>query len=166
GKPKGVIVEHGSLVNLAAWHADYYALKPGEGMSKYAGFSFDASIYEVFPACTSGATLVVVPAELRLSPAELATYYEAKQVKVAFLPTQFGEQFAKIAERCPLRMVTLAGEKLRAYRPVEWSVINAYGPTEDTVCTTAFVVDHPYDNIPIGKPIWNTQVVVLDHRSR
>jgi tyrocidine synthetase-3 len=166
GKPKGVVIEHGSLVNFAAWFCDYYQLQPGEGVSKYAGPSFDASISELFPACTSGATLVVVPAELRLQMKELAAYLEAKRVHIAFLPTQFGEQFLRTMEVKGLRAVGLGGEKLRFYRPTPWKVVNAYGPTEYTVYTTAFTVDRFYDNIPIGKPVWNTRVFVLDRHDR
>ncbi len=166
GKPKGVVIEHRNLVNFALWYADYYGVRAGEGVSKYAGFSFDASISEVFPACVAGAALVVVPAEMRLAPKELSAYYEAKQVKVAFLPTQFGEQFLRMTENHSLRIVTLAGEKMRAYRPMPWTIVNGYGPTEYTVCTTAFIVDRAWDNIPIGKPVWNTEILVLDRRGR
>nr|HEX4313402.1 amino acid adenylation domain-containing protein [Kofleriaceae bacterium] len=166
GKPKGVVVEHAALVNFSLWYADYYGIQPREGVSKYAGFSFDASISEVFPAIVAGATLVVVPAEMRLAPRELSAYYGAHGVRVAFLPTQFGEQFVRIADSHGLRIVTLAGEKMRAYKPMPWTVVNGYGPTEYTVCTTAFVVDRAWDNIPIGKPVWNTQILVLDRHGR
>ena len=166
GKPKGVVIEHRSLLNFACWYADYYGLQVGEAVSKYAGFSFDASISELVPTFVAGGTLVVVPAELRLQPDELATYLESHEVRCAFLPTQFGEQFMRTTAAASLRIVTLAGEKLRAYRPVTWTIVNGYGPTEYTVCTTAFVVDRSYDNIPIGKPVWNTQVLVLDRAGR
>ena len=166
GKPKGVVVEHHNLVNFSLWYAAYYQIAPGDGVSKYAGFSFDASISEIFPACVSGAALVVVPAEMRLAPKELSAYFEATKTRVAFLPTQFGEQFLRLTDNHSLRMVALAGDKLRTYRPAPWTIINGYGPTEYTVCTTAFAVTGPFDNIPIGKPIWNTQVLVLDREGR
>jgi fengycin family lipopeptide synthetase D len=166
GKPKGVVIEHGSLVNFAAWYANLFEIQPGDGVSKYAGFSFDASILEIVPAWIAGATLVVVPAKLRLAPAELSAYFEDKHVHVAFLPTQFGEQFMRVTDNRSLRSMSVGGEKLRAYKPVPYRIVNAYGPTEDTVCATAFVVDRPYDNIPIGKPIWNTQVHILDRHGR
>ncbi len=184
GKPKGVVIEHRSLVNITCWFNDYYALRPREGVSKYAGFSFDAGITEIFPACLGGATLVIVPAELRLAPKELSAYLEAHAVGIAFLPTQFGEQFNRAAvsegtlansgvegprgliENRTLRYMGLGGEKLRAYWPVPWKIVNAYGPTEYTVYTTAHTVDRQLDNIPIGKPVWNTQIHILDRRDR
>jgi surfactin family lipopeptide synthetase B len=91
GKPKGVVIEHGSLLNFTAWYNDYNAIQPGEALSKYAGPSFDTSISELFPACTTGGVLVMVPAELRLELAEFSAYFEKHQVRIAFLPTQFGE---------------------------------------------------------------------------
>ena len=92
--------------------------QPGEALSKYAGPSFDTSISELFPACTPAATLVIVPAELRLDAAELSAYFETQQVKVAFLPTQFGEQFLRTTGHAlAARSVALAGEKMRSYRP-------------------------------------------------
>ncbi|HEX7704796.1 MAG TPA: condensation domain-containing protein, partial [Kofleriaceae bacterium] len=120
----------------------------------------------VVPTFVAGGTLVVVPTELRLQPDELATYLETNEVRCAFLPTQFGEQFMRTTAAASLRIVTLAGEKLRAYRPTTWTIVNGYGPTEYTVCTTAFIVDRPWDNIPIGAPVWNTQVLVLDRKDR
>src|SRR5262249_37946171 len=93
-------------------------------------------------------------------------YFEAHKVAVAFLPTRFGEQFMRMTDNRSLRMVALAGEKLRSYRPAAWKIVNGYGPTEYTVCTTAFIVDGPYENIPIGKPVWNTQVTIVDREGR
>src|SRR5262249_46050009 len=152
--------------NFACWYADFYALQPGEACSKYAGFSFDASISEVFPCVVAGGTLVVVPSELRLQPDELATYLETNEVRCAFLPTQFGEQFMRATAGPSLRMVPLAGEKLRAYRPVRWTIVNGYGPTEYRVSTSAFVVDRRWNNIPTGNRVWNPRVLILDRHNR
>ncbi|HUJ60961.1 MAG TPA: amino acid adenylation domain-containing protein, partial [Kofleriaceae bacterium] len=166
GKPKGVVIEHRNLLNLTAWFCAYNAVEPGEACSKYAGFSFDASISELFPPIFAGGALVVIPAELRLDLKALNAYLEAHRVRIAFLPTQLGEQFIRTIDNRTIRMLALGGEKLRAYRPVPYKIVNAYGPSEYTVYTTAFTVDRSYDNIPIGKPIWNTQIVILDRGGR
>ncbi|WP_394834947.1 amino acid adenylation domain-containing protein [Pendulispora rubella] len=166
GKPKGVVIEHRSLQNLSHWYVDYFEMAATDGISRYAGFSFDASISELFPTFVAGATLVVVPAELRLSPKGLSAYFENNNVRVAFLPTQFGEHFIRMTDNRSLRVLTLGGEKLRSYRPTPWRIVNAYGPTEYTVYTAAFEVTRPYENIPIGKPVWNTQILVLDKHDR
>jgi tyrocidine synthetase-3 len=166
GKPKGVVVEHTSLLNLALWSADDNAVQPGDSLSRYFGFSFDPTMSEVFPACISGARLVVVPGELRLDPKGLSAYLAEHHVAIAAFPTQFGEQFLLITDNPGFRRVTLCGEKLRAHRSGPWTMVNGYGPTETTCYSSSFVVDKPYDNIPIGKPLWNTQILVLDQHKR
>ncbi|HEY1552228.1 MAG TPA: amino acid adenylation domain-containing protein, partial [Kofleriaceae bacterium] len=166
GVPKGTLIEHHSLLNFACWYASYFAIAAGDGISKFAGFGFDASISEIVPAFVAGARLVIVPTETRLAIDELDAYFQDHRVDVAFLPTQYGEQFLRDAYRHSLRAAFLGGEKLRA-RPTErCTIVNGYGPTEYTVAATAFRVDKSYDNIPIGAPVWNTQVLVLDRMGR
>src|SRR5207244_6996568 len=145
------------LLNFASWYADYFGIKPGDGVSKYAGFGFDASISEIVPCFISGARLVVVPAEIRVSVEELDAYFADHGVAIAFLPTQFGEQFLRAATRHALRAAFVGGEKLRSLPTDKCRIVNGYGPTEYTVAATAFTVDKTYDNIPIGAPLWNTQ---------
>ncbi|MBF0545767.1 MAG: amino acid adenylation domain-containing protein [Candidatus Riflebacteria bacterium] len=166
GKPKGVIVEHRNLLNFSSWYIHYLGITQRDTLSKYAGFAFDASISEVFPACLSGATLSIIPREIRLSLLELNEYFEKTKVSVAFLPTQLGEQFIRLAETHSLRVLILGGDKLHSYRATPYKVMNGYGPTEYTVCTSAFFVEGSFENIPIGKPIWNTQVLILDKKRR
>jgi len=93
GKPKGVMIEHRSLVNLCFNQKDYQELKQGDRISKYAGFAFDASVFEIFPALIWGATLYVIGDELRMSPRHLSEYFDKEGINKAFLPTQFVEQF-------------------------------------------------------------------------
>ena len=166
GKPKGVVVEHRSLLNLALWSVDDNSVRAGDSLSRYFGFSFDPTMSEVFPACITGARLVVVPADLRLDPKGLSAYLAKHRVAVAAFPTQFGEQFLQTTDNPGVRRVTLCGEKLRQYCEGPWTLVNGYGPTETTCYSTSFVVPHTYDNIPIGKPLWNTQVFVLDRYNR
>src|SRR5207237_7017255 len=134
-------------------YADYFRIRAGDGVSKYAGFGFDASIAEIVPCFITGARLVVVPAAMRLVIPELDDYFAARGVAIAFLPTQFGEQFLRVATKHCLRAAFLGGEKLRNRPTDRCEIINGYGPTEYTVATTAFRVDRAYDNIPIRKPL-------------
>ncbi len=166
GQPKGTLIEHRGLLNFSAWYADYFRITSSDGVSKYAGFGFDASIAEIVPAFISGARLVIVPRDIRLSIDALDDYFASHGVTVAFLPTQFGEQFLRHAPKHKLRAAFLGGEKLRSHPTERCEIINGYGPTEYTVATTAFRVDKAYENIPIGKPVWNTQVFVLDKLGR
>lgn len=162
GKPKGVLIEHRSLVNLSTWHMRYFGLTTEDAVSKFAGFSFDASVIEIFPCVISGAALHILPDEIRLSPREVNDYFEANNVTVSYLPTQFGEQFMDLVDNTSLRWLYFGGDRLRIFRPHNYRIANAYGPSEYTVCTSIFEIDRMYENIPIGRPISNTKVFILD----
>ncbi len=161
GKPKGVMVEHHSLVNLCFWYRDHKGLHPGTGVSKYAAFGFDASVWETFPALMSGAELHIITDDIRLSPKLISEYFDANDVSVAFLPTQFAEHFMEMADNQSLRVLDTGGDKLSRFIPSHFKLINNYGPTEYTVCTTSYVVEGYSDNIPIGKPVYNTRLYIL-----
>ncbi|MEQ8172201.1 MAG: AMP-binding protein, partial [Candidatus Eremiobacterota bacterium] len=162
GQPKGVMIEHRSLVNMCFWYKHTRQLSEKDSMTKYASFGFDASVWEIFPCLISGASLHVIGEDIRLSPSELNTYYEENNITVSFLPTQFTEQFIEMFENKSLRWLDTGGDKLRSFKKKNYDVVNNYGPTEYTVCTTSFVIDKYYENIPIGKPVYNTIVYILD----
>jgi amino acid adenylation domain-containing protein/thioester reductase-like protein/non-ribosomal peptide synthase protein (TIGR01720 family) len=162
GKPKGVMIEHSSLINLSLFYRDLFSITSDDAGSKYAGFSFDAGIGEIFPALISGAALHIIPEEMRLSPDEINEYFEKNKITFAFLPTQFAEQFMELKENSSLKNLLTGGDKLRVFKKQPYNVINAYGPTEYTMITSTFKIDRMYDNIPIGKPIANSEVYILD----
>lgn len=166
GKPKGVMIEHGSLVNMSLWNRDYHSFTAEDNCTKYAGFGFDASVFEIFPCLISGAALHIIPGEIRLSIDELNDYFENKHITYSFLPTQMAEQFMKYKKNKSLRFLWAAGEKLKFFSNQSYKLINGYGPTEYTVVTSAFEVDRLYDNIPIGKPVANTRIYILDDKNR
>lgn len=161
GTPKGVEVEHVGLLNLCAWFTRHFELTPADKVGKYAGAGFDAGVWEVFPALYAGAELHFVPDEARYDVFRLDAFYRERGVTVAWLPTQVCEQYMDIADS-PLRLLTTGGDKLSRYVPRGYRMVNNYGPTETTVCTTSFDVTAPQENLPIGRPIANTQVFVLD----
>ena len=162
GKPKGVMIEHHSLLNLSLWYKNSHNLTEKDNMTKYAGFGFDASVWEIFPAFISGAALHVISDDIRISPNDLNKYFEDNNITVSFLPTQLCEQFMDMAQNKSLRWLDTGGDKLRTYKKKNFVLANNYGPTEYTVCTSTFIVDKYYDNIPIGKPVSNTRVYILD----
>ncbi|MGA3762204.1 AMP-binding protein, partial [Bacillus velezensis] len=75
GQPKGVMVEHHALVNLCFWHHDAFAMTADDKSAKYAGFGFDASIWEMFPTWTIGAELHVIDEAIRLDITRLNHYF-------------------------------------------------------------------------------------------
>ncbi|HOT74332.1 MAG TPA: amino acid adenylation domain-containing protein, partial [Candidatus Wallbacteria bacterium] len=162
GKPKGVMIEHRNLVNLCKWHNKFHGVTFADNAAAYSGFSFDASIWEMTPFITCGAELHIIADELRLSPEKLNDYFNENNITITNLPTQFCEQFMESAENRSLKTLVTGGDKLRTYKPSKFRLVNEYGPTEYTISATAFVVDKLYDNIPIGKPLANTWLYVLD----
>ncbi|MGB7604589.1 MAG: amino acid adenylation domain-containing protein, partial [Lutisporaceae bacterium] len=165
GKPKGVMIEHSSLINLSKWHIDYYEITERDNSTKYAGFGFDASVWEIFPYIITGAAIHVIDEEIKLDLEKLNEYYNENTITISFLPTQICEQFMKI-ENKTLRYLLTGGDKLRYFEAKSYKIVNNYGPTENTVVTTSFEVDKGYDNIPIGKPIANTQIYILDNNNK
>ncbi|HOD40225.1 MAG TPA: amino acid adenylation domain-containing protein, partial [Candidatus Wallbacteria bacterium] len=162
GKPKGVMIEHRNLVNLCKWQNLFHGVTANDVSAAYSGFSFDASIWEMTPFLTCGAELHIIADELRLSPDELNAYFNKNGVSITNLPTQFCEQFMESAENYSLKTLVTGGDKLRAYKPSKFRLVNEYGPTEYTISATVFAVDKYYDNIPIGKPLSNTWLYVVD----
>ncbi|EMB70879.1 non-ribosomal peptide sythetase, partial [Streptococcus mutans 15VF2] len=87
GKPKGVMIEHASVLNLAAAHADMLGLSGGgHTYLQYANYIFDASILEIFPALLYGNQLTIVPEEIRLDLKKLSLFIEENNVDCAFIP--------------------------------------------------------------------------------
>ncbi|MBP3413121.1 MAG: amino acid adenylation domain-containing protein, partial [Oscillospiraceae bacterium] len=160
GQPKGVMIEHSSLSNLIQWHNAYYKIRHTDRSTKYAGFGFDASVHEMYPQLAAGATIHIIPEELRMDLPGIRRYMEEQQINVGFFPTPVAEQFAKQKISCLEKVIT-GGDKLKTYSE-QYPIYNNYGPTEATVLSTVFPVDRGYENIPIGKPIDNVKVYVVN----
>jgi amino acid adenylation domain-containing protein len=161
GKPKGVMVEHRSLLNLCNWHNEQFSVTENDRATIYAGVGFDAAVWELFPYLITGACLYVIPEEIRLDISELAAWYDDHQISISFLPTQVAEQFMKMGNSS-LRYLLTGGDKLKSFVPASYRVINNYGPTENTVVAASYEVLYASQNIPIGKPISNTQIYIVD----
>ncbi|MDR0126245.1 non-ribosomal peptide synthetase [Bacillus zhangzhouensis] len=160
GQPKGVMVEHQSLVNLAFWHNDAFRVTNKDRTAKYAGFGFDASIWEMFPTWIAGAELHIIDEAIRLDMIKLNTYFNEKGITIAFLPTQLGEQFMSM-DNHSLRYLLTGGDKLKQVKPVRYKLVNNYGPTENTVVATSGIIDPYQGTLPIGTAIANTRFYIL-----
>lgn len=160
GSPKGVMIEHRSLANLIFWHNAYYQITPKDKTTKYAGFGFDASVHEMYPQLAAGAEIHIIPQEMRMDLPAIKEYIERSGINVGFFPTPVCEQFAKQGAK-GLEKVITGGDKLKSYSR-DYTIYNNYGPTEGTVLSTVFEVNREYDNIPIGKPIDNVTVYIVN----
>ncbi len=168
GRPKGVVIEQAGLANLCLWQIGAFALTPRDIGCLYAPVGFDASVYEMFPPLACGASLAAPADEHRLDGGLMFKFFSDLGVTTAFLPPQVGK--AVLAEGVPpyLRTLTLAGEKPGRLEPGPegLTILNAYGPTEFTVCSASFPVEAPEDAPPIGRSVDNSQNLLLDDSGR
>ncbi|MCY8823358.1 non-ribosomal peptide synthetase [Bacillus atrophaeus] len=165
GKPKGVAVEHRSLVNLCHWHNHYYHVNATDITGKYASVGFDASVWEIFPYLIAGASIRIIPEEIRYDAKQLNDYYEQHGITIAFLPTIMFEQFIKYENKVMKRLLT-GGDKLKYVQDTLYELYNNFGPSEYTVVTSSYKIDQACDNIPIGKPLYNTEVYILSQSNQ
>ncbi|QOT01327.1 amino acid adenylation domain-containing protein [Brevibacterium sp. JNUCC-42] len=165
GQPKGVMVEHRSLMNLSAWHVQYFGITKADRSTKYAGVGFDASVWEVFPYLIAGATIYVIDQETRYDVEKLNQYVTDQGITISFLPTQFAEQFMQ-TDNPALRWLLIGGDKAQQTVNQKYQIVNNYGPTENTVVTTSYIVNPEDKKIPIGRPIANNQVYILNKENQ
>ncbi len=163
GTPKGVMLKHSNLANFCAWHHRYYGLSESSVVSAYAGFGFDACMMDLYPALTAGAAVCIVPDELRMNLSDLKDYFAKNRVSHSFMTTQVGRLFASEHPESSLSYLSVGGEKLTPVEPPkDYKLINGYGPTECTIFSTTKWVDRIYPRIPIGQPLDNYKLYVVD----
>ena len=173
GAPKGVMIEHRGLLNLVTWHRRTYAVGPEDRATHLAAIGFDATVWELWPYLTAGASIWIPEKEVRRSPRRLWAWLREWGITVSFLPTPVAEEV--LADGEPpgpaLRLLLTGGDRLRR-RPAAGHglrLVNHYGPTEYTVVATAAPVapGQEGDDVnapPIGRPIANTRTYVVDER--
>ncbi|MEU1618655.1 non-ribosomal peptide synthase/polyketide synthase [Streptomyces sp. NPDC005722] len=174
GRPKGVTITHRGLVNRLAWMQDAYRLTSGDRVVQKTPFGFDVSVWEFFWPLVEGATLVAARPGGHRDPGYLAALIRREQVTVAhFVPSMLQVFVAEPAARecVSLRAVVCSGEALPAALRDQFHAVlpiplhNLYGPTEAAIDVTAFTCEPGADaggGVPIGRPVWNTRVFVLD----
>ncbi len=163
GVPKGCQLTHRNLVAFCHWYHRYYDLKPEHRVAAYASYGFDACMMDMYPALTCGAAVHIVPEELRLDLIALNEYFESNGITHSFMTTQVGYQFATGIENHSLLHLSTGGEKLAPLTPpTGYTFHNGYGPTECTIFTTTFPVEHYIKDIPIGKPLDNMRLYIVD----
>ena len=165
GVPKGCQLTHSNLVAFIHWYHRYYDLQETDKVTAYASYGFDANMFDTYPALTRGATVYIIPEELRLDLIALNEYFEREHITNAFMTTQVAYQFATTIENHSLKHFTTGGEKLASLEPAKgYKLHNAYGPTETTILETCYQVDQKMKNIPIGKAIDNMHLYVVDSK--
>ncbi|HET8797068.1 MAG TPA: condensation domain-containing protein, partial [Thermoanaerobaculia bacterium] len=181
GVPKGVMIEHRGVVNMATAQIAMCGLTREDRVLQFASLGFDSSVAEIFPALSTGAAVVLRQAYA--DPDQFASLLDRHRVTVADLPTAFWRHWSQLLRDngAPagksLRLVIVSGETLERRDVETWfshpgssrvALLNNYGPTEATVNATAFAVDPAQMSdgapVPIGRPIANTRIYILDRR--
>ena len=163
GVPKGCQLTHGNLVCYCNWYWKYYDMKPEHNVAEYASYGFDVHQEGIYPPLTCGATVHIIPEEIRLDLVALNDYFEREHITHSFMTTQVGYQFATNIENHSLLHLTVAGEKLASIAPpVDYRLHNGYGPTEATIIVTVYPVKEKETNVPIGKALNNVVLYVVD----
>ncbi len=167
GQPKGVAVTHGNLANLICWRQRAYPMGPHDRAMLMSSPGFDASVWDTWPILAVGGTLVVPPADVRISAPALVAWLADEQITSTLLPTPLAE--AVLGEPWPshaaLRVIHTGGSALMRGTPpgLPFTLVNLYGPTECTVAVTSTPV-LPGGPVPppIGFAIDGVRCYVLD----
>jgi len=173
GRPKGVEISHRSLANLVSWHTQAFSVTALDRASHLAGLGFDAAVWELWPYLAVGASVHLAEEDTRNSAEALWGWLLAQRISISFVPTPLAEQLLGLRLKWPrkiaLRVLLTGGDTLQHYPPpgLPFLVVNNYGPTECTVVATSgpLLPNRSATALPpIGRPIANTQIYLLDQR--
>ena len=184
GRPKGVVVSHRAIVNRILWMQDAYPLGPDDAVLQKTPCGFDVSVWEFFWSYLVGARLVMAPPEAHREPQALVELIARHDITTLhFVPSmlaiflaQLEDDAAARAACAGLRQVFASGEALERSLARSFFALlpqaelhNLYGPTEAAVDVTyapARAALEGAGGVPIGRPVWNMQLRILDHQLR
>ncbi len=188
GKPKGVAITHGALLSHCYAISKCFALCPEDRVLQFASLAFDVAVEEMLPSWMNGSCVVLLPAGVHASLSDFLNFLERHRLTVVSLPAPYWHAWVAELPRLhtslpsSLRLVAVGNDTVSAERLAQWRQhvgkqvrwLNAYGPTEATITATVF---EPTEDdasgtdgsppgrgasVPIGQPLANTRVYVLD----
>ncbi|MCW5556816.1 MAG: non-ribosomal peptide synthetase [Verrucomicrobiae bacterium] len=169
GTPKGVEITHGNLASLIRWHRQAFGVSAQDRATVMANPGFDASVWEIWPYLTSGASLWIPEDSLRAAREGLRDWLVSRKITITFQPTVIAERLLDLKWPTPgtLRFLLTGADTLRRRPPagMPFRLINNYGPTECTVVATSAVIppDGEPDMVPpIGRVIDGATVDIRD----
>jgi amino acid adenylation domain-containing protein len=170
GEPKGVQIQHGSVVNLCKWHQRAYDIGPKDRATQVTPLVFDASVWELWPYLTTGASVYLADEWTLASPSMLVQWLAKNQITISFLPTPLVHAVLQKSwhPSTALRTMLTGGDVLRRITeaPLSFKLVNNYGPAENTVVATWGEVEtnKARREPSIGRPIDNAQIHILDRK--
>lgn len=169
GVPKAVAVGHDNLLNLIQWHNRTFAVTPADRTTQLASIGFDAAVWELWPSLAAGASVHVVDDPTRTQTDQLRDWLVQQKISISFVPTLLAEQLLKLEwpKDSALRFLLTGADTLHQFPPatLPFTLVNNYGPTECTVVATSAAISPSGSEArlpPIGRPIDNTEIYVLD----
>jgi amino acid adenylation domain-containing protein len=171
GQPKGAMNSHRAIVNRLLWMQAQYRLDTSDTVLQKTPYTFDVSVWEFFWPLMTGARLAIAPSEAHKDPQQLAHTLRQHRVTTAhFVPAMLQAFLAQSQAALPaLRRVFASGEALPAtvqrqfrQRHPQVELHNLYGPTEAAVDVSHWACTDDSDPVPIGRPVANTRLYVLD----
>ena len=179
GQPKGILIQHRSLVNYTTVASAEYGIRERDRILQFSSISFDVSAEEIYTSLTSGATLVLRTDSMLDSIEGFLQKCKNWEITVMALPTAYWHELTAFLTQetvllpPSLRLIIIGGEKALPERLKTWlecveqpvRLVNNYGPTEATVGATIYdlsVADTTLKELPIGRPLGNVQTYILD----
>ncbi len=171
GVPKGVEITHGNLNHLIAWHLEAFGVTSTDHASHLAGLGFDASVWEIWPYLSVGASISLADDMARIDPVLLQRWIIDRGITISFAPTPVAEPLIAMDWPAGTRLRTLltGGDTLHTVpkHGLPFELVNNYGPTECAVVATSGRVDPGTAGLPsIGRPISGTMIYLLDDQRR
>ncbi len=164
GKPKGVLIEHRGIINTILSQINDFFIKKTDHCLQFSNQSFDASIWEILISLLGGAKLFIIDENVKSDTNQFVEYIQDNKITFATLPPAFLKLIDCEQIQCINTLIT-AGEEapLEQVKKISKSgtYINAYGPTETSICATTYR-GNITSSVPIGKPISNTETYILD----
>ncbi|MDQ1006742.1 amino acid adenylation domain-containing protein/non-ribosomal peptide synthase protein (TIGR01720 family) [Streptomyces sp. V4I23] len=178
GRPKGVVVPHRAVVGQLLWTAEHFGYGPDERVLHQYSTSFDPSVLEIFTPLLTGGTVVIARPDGHRDPAYLVDLIRGERVTgVDLVPSLYGALLAEDEAGewwASLRRAFSGGEALPVPLARRWQertgvpLFNVYGPTEAVIQVTSWEAGPAPagSTVPIGRPVWNTRLYVLDRHLR
>ena len=180
GVPKGCMLEHRNIAAFCDSYRRNYELTEDSCAAAYASYGFDANMMDMYPTLTSGAVLHIIDESIRLDLNALHEYFEEHGITNVFMTTQIGRAFATSmlsgaarsgsaadAKNTHLKYLLMGGEALTPFTPEGGThYLNVYGPTECTILTTTYPFEKYEEDLPIGKPLPNVKLYIVDKQGR
>lgn len=164
GVPKGVMIEHKGIVNTICSQIKSFEITSTDRCLQFSNQSFDASIWEVLITLLGGAQLFIIEEDVKSNPEYFTSFLKKHKISWVTLPPSFLKQL-EINKLTGIKTLITAGEEAPLEEVNAFSkighYINAYGPTETSICATTYQGSIS-SNVPIGYPIANTKVYILD----